>query len=128
MTFLWKFGLSFWYNRNGCIYGSDESSIKDFQRQQLRDTISSAFDDPDLITNQLDYQTLFTIDKDKLLNDTTDAQINWILYYESCLEAPESPTTISEPTQPNQQLHEFFRPFSHKYKTNKSPSYYRNCL
>ena len=127
VIFIWQFGLTFWYHRNGCIFGSDEDSIKDYQRQQLHYKITSAFDDPDIITNQLDYHTLFSIDKAKLLNDTTIAQINWILYYESCLEAPEAPKNINEQTSPNQQLHEFFRPFSHLYKSNKSASYYRHC-
>ena len=124
---LWKFGLAFWYHRNGSIFGSDEDSIKDFQHQQLHDKITSAFDDPDLITNQLDYHTLFSVEKDTLLADTTTAQINWILYYKSCLEAPAAPTNISELAESNQQLHEFFQPFSHLYKLNKSASYFRHC-
>ena len=124
---MWHFGLAFWYHRNGSIYGSDDASVNDFQRQQLHDKITSAFDDPDLITNQADYETLFSIDKDNLLIDTKEAQINWILYYESCLEAPPSPTNISEPAEPNQQLHDFFRPFSHLYKSYKSPSSFSHC-
>ena len=124
---LWKFGLAFWYHRNGCIFGSDAESINNFQRQQLHDKITSAFEDPELITDQLDYRALFSIDKTKLLSDTTTAQINWILYYESCLQAPEAPTDLSKKSTSSQQLHEFFRPFSHLYKTNKSASSYRHC-
>ena len=124
----WKFGLAFWYHRNGCIFGSDEESISTFQRQQLHDKITSAFEDPELITDQTDYRTLFSIDKAKLLADTNTAQINWILYYESCLHSPEAPTELSERLTSSQQLHELFRPFSHLYKTNKSASSYRHCL
>ena len=78
-------------------------------------------------TDQLDCHTLFSVNKETSLGDTTVAQINWVLHCESCLEAPETPTDITERPSTDQQLHEFFQPFSHLHKSNESASYFGHC-
>ena len=112
---LWKFGLSFWYLRNGDIYGTTEDNFREYHKQQLNDRIEAAFDDKDLILDPNDYNLLFSSPKETLLKDNIDAQNNWLLLYETCLSAPFNPIPESSTPKPASQLHRFFRPYQQFY-------------
>ena len=127
IALLWKFGLNFWYLRNGEIYGTTEEELQDYHKQQLRDRIDSAFDDKDLISDATDHDLLFSIDKDELLEDSLDKQINWLPLHDTCVAAPVNPTPDSETPKPEPQLHQFFRPFQKFYNNRKPVSMCGSC-
>ena len=122
---LWKFGLSFWYLRNGNIYGTTDEEHIDYHKRQLKERIDNAFLDKDLILNPTDYELLFSTTKEDLLEKNIESQTNWILLYDTCLTAPYNSIPEDNVTTPEPKLHQFFRPYQKFYNKYKLDSIYR---
>ena len=114
---LLDFSLAICHSHNPAVHGADATAQHRILNNKLHQQIRRAYDNQDDILDEHDCSVLFSMNLTGRLKQTTDANTNWYLLYDSCLNPPDDTLDTSEQLQPSgTAIHNFFRP---------SPAYFR---
>ena len=115
---LWSFSLTVWHQRNQDVHGASITDFNNIQQIRLNRKITDAYDDPSLIPID-DRPIVFSKTLPARLSTSLYAKAKWYSFYETCINAPDTPTDNPPPQPP--ELAAFFRPFQQHYRRMTAP-------
>lgn len=101
---LFDLGANLWKNHNKHAFGATPKDQEQHKEIQLNLQITDAFLDADLLSRD-DCKLLLKTPLSQLLKLPTERKRNWITTYQSCIEAPNLPSSHPTHTPP---IHPFF--------------------
>lgn len=112
-TFL-SMSLTTWKARNDAIFGSTKEEQKQRRHQKLNESITLAYDDPDIYTPE-EQQILFSLDLQALLKKDIPHKQRWLSLKSTIDNPPKDDSRITQHC-----YHQFFTPFLSAYQSTSN--------